>query len=265
MKKPLRHRSLLLMSLATVSLLALGGIAGFAAFGHIASATNNSYYSSGVVGYDISYPQCSSSSLPTGSFGVIGATGGRAFTANSCLAKEYSWAQNGTTIAPSLYMNLNYPVGSTASQGQSGPAGKCAKSNKACYSYNYGFNAAAYALGQGASSTMWWLDIETGNSWSSNRTLNDDVIEGATDYIQQHGATAGVYSTSSMWTTIAGKSFQPGTTPIPGGAQVGTPVMANWAPGGASNSCAGVTPLYTGGQIWLAQYSSSPFDADYAC
>lgn len=265
------HRALFLatfvplVGVVLLALVAYAGFAGFAGFSRTVSAASTSSYTSGTIGYDISYPQCSSSSLPTGSFGVVGTTGGRAFTANSCLASEYSWAQNGTTTAPSLYMNLNAPVGSTASNGQHGPAGTCAKSNKACYSYNYGYNAAAYAFAQGASSTMWWLDIETGNSWSKTQSLNDDVIEGAVDYIQQHGATAGVYSTALMWTTIAGKSFQPGTIPVPGGAQVGTFVAANWVPGGSSSSCAGIAPLYANGQVWLAQYSSSPFDADYAC
>ncbi len=207
-----------LVSLIATLLLIVAGLIGWArwlGFPPIAAAASFGYYTSGTTGYDISYPQCSSSSLPTGAFGVIGATGGRAFTANSCLASEYSWVQNGTTTAPSLYMNLNYPAGSTASEGNSGPAGTCAKSNKACFAYNYGYNAAAYAFARGASSTMWWLDIETGNSWSKTQSLNDDVIEGATDYIQQHGATAGVYSTAYMWKTIAGSSFRPGMIPIP--------------------------------------------------
>lgn len=265
MKHPRQRPWTFLVLGVGIALVVLVGVLGLGGLGRTASASGYGYYTSGSTGYDISYPQCSSSSLPTGFFGIIGTTGGRAFTANSCLASEYAWAQSGTTTAPSLYMNLNYPVGSTASAGQTGPSGSCARSNKACYAYNYGYNAAAYAFARGASSTMWWLDIETGNSWSKTQSLNDDVIEGAVDYIQQHGATAGIYSTASMWTTIAGKSFQPGTMPVPGGVQVGTFVAANWVPGGSSSSCTGVAPLYTNGQVWLAQYNSSPYDADYAC
>jgi hypothetical protein len=264
MKRSVLRLSLLLAPLligAVVAAIVLGGLGGF---GHRAAAAGT--YQLGLTGHDISYPQCSSpGSWPSGDFGIVGVTGGRAFTVNSCLASEYAWAQTGVKAAPSLYLNLNAPVGSTASEGQSGPAGVCAKSNKACYAYNYGYNAAAYAFGRGASATMWWLDIETGNSWSQQQALNDDTIEGAVDYIEQQSATAGIYSTKSMWTTIAGSAFQPGTIPIPGGAQKGTLAVANWIPGGTSSSCTGITPLYSTGQVWLAQFSASPYDADYSC
>jgi hypothetical protein len=262
-----RRRLLLLGSLAGVALVAL---VGFTYFGHNASAS--SYYGSGTSGYDISYPQCStaSTSWPVAAFGIVGATGGRAFTSNSCLGTEFAWAGSGTPgAAPSLYMNLNYPVGSTASNGKTGPAGTCSKSNSVCYAYNYGYNAASYAFGLGASSTMWWLDIETGNSWSKTNSLNDQVIEGAVDYIQTHGATAGVYSTASMWRTIAGSSFVPGATPGPGGLTSPLVVAANWVPGSSSLCGNAGAALYSSGAVWLAQstvqVNGATYDADYAC
>lgn len=269
MKRLLLRRSLVLGSLVGITLLSVVILLGFGWLGgggHRAAAATADYYASGTSGYDISYPQCSNpAAWPSGgSFRIVGATGGRAFTANACLASEFSWATSITAPAASLYMNLNYAVGSTASEGQSGPAGTCAKSNKACMAYNYGYNAAGYAFGRGASSTMWWLDIETGNSWSQTQSLNDDVIEGAVDYIQRHGATAGIYSTAAMWKTIAGSTYQPGTVMLPG-TPTDAQVVANWVPGGSANSCVGISPLYTGGQVWLAQYATSPADADYAC
>jgi hypothetical protein len=132
-------------------------------------------YSSGTYGNDISYSQCSATSYPTNSFGIVGVTGGRAFTHNSCLSTEFSWASHLSSPA-SLYMNLNSPIGSTASNGNTGPYGTCAKNDKLCHAENYGYNAAqdafTYAQQQGASASQWWLDIETGNSWSSSATLN---------------------------------------------------------------------------------------------
>jgi hypothetical protein len=50
-------------------------------------------YQGGTTGNDISYPQCSTSSYPsTAAFGIVGVTGGRAFTHNSCFSSEYAWA-----------------------------------------------------------------------------------------------------------------------------------------------------------------------------
>lgn len=267
--KLFRGRLLLPLVVSCLGIALLVTLVGFA---HYRTAAAAGAYATNATGYDVSYPQCSSALPPAPfGFGIVGTTGGRAFTANSCLAREYGWAAGGTAETPSLYMNLNYPVGSTASHGKTGPAGSCAKSNTACYAYNYGYNAASYAVSlatsDGASSAMWWLDIETGNSWSKTTALNDDVIEGAVDYLQQQaGATVGIYSTAGMWASIAGATFQPGTIPLPGtSTHVGTPVVANWVPGGSSTSCAGVAPLYPGGSVWLAQYSSSPYDADYSC
>jgi non-ribosomal peptide synthetase component F len=49
-------------------------------------------YTSGTTGNDISYPQCSTSTYPNNSFGIVGVTGGKAFTDNSCLSQEFAWA-----------------------------------------------------------------------------------------------------------------------------------------------------------------------------
>jgi len=171
-------------------------------------------------------------------------------------------------------MNLNYPRGSTASAGSSGPAGTCKKNNVTCETYNYGWNAAAYAFAQasqnGASAPIWWLDIETGNSWSGTASLNDSVIEGAVDYIETHGASAGIYSTGAQWTTIAGSTFVPGKVAGPGGNSLTvSTVTANWLAGGSgaglAAQCTSDSPLYTGGKVTLIQFPLNGLDGDYAC
>src|ERR1044072_359894 len=66
-------------------------------------------FPAGTTGYDVSWPSCNLAP-PAGpfSFLVIGATGGRAFTHNPCLAAEAAWAAR-TGIAPALYINMKSP------------------------------------------------------------------------------------------------------------------------------------------------------------
>jgi hypothetical protein len=229
-------------------------------------------YPSGAIGYDVSYPQCGGLPASPGSFAVVGVTGGRAFSQNSCLAGEFAWAAKAST-PPTLYTNLNYAVGSTAGNGSSGPYGANCKRNTACFAQNYGWNAAhaayTYASGQGATAAVWWLDIETANSWSSNAALNQATIQGAIACLAgtgpggasctgaaPSGITVGIYSTPGMWHTITG-GWYPG-------------VVANWVAGASSQAaaasyCGSGTPLYSGGAVWLVQYPVGNYDGDYAC
>ncbi len=220
-------------------------------------ATASGVYTVGSLGYDISSPQCGGAypGAPF-AFGIVGVNNGRAFRHNSCLASEFAWAKQGS-IGPSLYMNLNYAVGSTAPSNISSPK-SCAKGDKACQSYNYGWNAAAdawsYAASVGATSSNWWIDIETYNSWSAKPALNVQDIQGAIDYMHNQGASVGFYSTPSMWQSITGNY------------NFGLPV---WVPG-ASNAqdapshCAD-SYAFNGGSVSLVQYQSNGFDTNYAC
>ena len=73
-------------------------------------------------GYDVSYPQCSTS-LPTRpGFGVVGVNDGRAYTANPCLATQYRWAAGATSaVQPhvSFYVNTGNPGPSVSTQSAS--------------------------------------------------------------------------------------------------------------------------------------------------
>lgn len=209
-------------------------------------------YTAGSNGYDVSYPNCGGSLPGPGTFGIVGATGGRAFEANPCLGTELDWAP----APPSLYMNLNDPIGRTASNGNTGPAGSCGRKDRACIAYNYGYNAAAYAadlVPAGTGVAAWWLDIETANSWSTTTSLNDRVIQGAIDYFTTRGLTVGIYSTAGQWTKIAG-SYAPG--------------LPNWvagATGATASAFCGTSHAFGGGAVWLVQYPSNGVDGDYAC
>jgi Fibronectin type III domain len=220
-------------------------------------------YPAGSSGMDISYPACEDPlpAAPT-TFAVIGVTGGRAYTMNPCLIKEFAWAKT-AQVTPSFFMNLNAPSGSVAFEAKSGPKGNCAANDDMCLSYNFGWNAArlAYAAAQSqeTSANMWWLDIETMNTWSdTNLPANAQVIQAAIDYLKSQNRTLGLYSTSKQWGDITGTSYSPGL-----------PVWVAGAPDGqtAPTYC-DASHSFGGGTVWLVQYPSGDTggdDADYAC
>jgi hypothetical protein len=231
--------------------------------GSAALAATDPYLSTSV-GYDLSYPDCSKVIGPTASsgkayaFAVMGVNDGKPFTANGCLAGEYHAAvANG--LSPSLYMNTAAPIGSTAKTYENLGPKTCAKADKVCLAYNYGYQMAtaahASAASQAATSSTWWLDVETANSWTRDLSENTATLQGAIDALTALGiANVGVYSTPSEWTTITGN------------AQLGVPV---WVAGALSLDTANqfCTASFTGGAVWLVQSfnASRGYDEDYAC
>jgi len=215
-------------------------------------------YPAGATGTDVSWPQCDKG-LPSSpqSFAIVGVTGGRAFYQNPCLISEYSWGQ-GAPTTPTFFMNLNSARGSTGFKANSGPRGSCSTNDDMCHAYNYGWNDArlayADAQSQETSASMWWLDVETDNDWSSNLPVNAQVIQGAIDYLKSQGRSVGIYSTSKQWGEVAG-NFNPG--------------LPNWVAGApdADSAPGYCTPSYAfgGGSVWLVQIAGDDFDSDYSC
>ncbi len=212
-------------------------------------------YQPGTTGFDISFPQCGGA-LPTpGSFAIVGVNDGRAFTHNPCFSTEAAWA--GAQL--SIYMNLNAPPQGDP-EGLTGPAGQCMGNDTGCMAYNYGFNAAmdsfATASGAGAQASVWWLDVETANTWDSNTFNNGRTIQGALDALTQSGVVAGIYSTGYQFGRIAG-SYAP-ATPL-------------WVATGSTMTTAVeyCSPLhaFAGGTAWVTQFQEAgvPYDQDYAC
>lgn len=216
-------------------------------------------------------------------FGMVGLTGGKAFTPNPRLAQEVSWARFGAGAPPTLYLNLNAPYGSAAAipDNTSGPEACSATSTALedgeaeptpCAAYNFGYHAAAYAYAYaksgGISSPIWWLDIEEANSWAPDTAVNDQVIQGAIDYLNAQGLRAGIYSMASMWKNIAGAAFVP--TQSLGGASASVPT---WVPIGindqigAADYCSVGASFIPGSPVWLVQYeaSATAVDQNYAC
>lgn len=215
------------------------------------------------MGFDISYPQCPDS-FPeqTFSFAIIGVNGGKAFLPNTCLFNQYHWAKKAKADI-SLYMNLNFPSGDTSSYVTVGFLGICLKSDLTCQAYNYGYNAAKdayhYASSQFATSPIWWIDIETANTWSDNLVLNNHVLQGAIDFLNAEYIQVGVYSTKREWQIVMGTDFIPSQhfiDPVP-----------NWVGTGLGyidlQRC--LEPFIPNSSVWIIQYSHQGYDANYLC
>lgn len=225
-------------------------------------------YPPNTTGYDISWPQCGLTYPPGSTVAIVGINDGRADTTNPCVSSEAAWA--GYQL--DAYMNINSP-GALDSNDSSGPAGNCSASDSSCMAYNYGYNAALYAVrtiqSLGYAPRMWWLDVEIVGScgsfptqwqtyWSCNQGLNDRTIQGALDGLHASGYQAGIYCTQYQWGQIAGTWVPNNASSVP-----------NWLAGDdLSNptSWCGGSADFLPSQPWLLQlWPASTWDEDIAC
>ena len=234
------------------------------------------------VGYDISYPQCGGPFPGNVAFGIVGVNKGIVFSPSPCLGtgdgpSELTWAGGvnaqlyANTGNPGPVLSTHWPTTQTSPDDCS--AGVSQGFDTLECAYDYGWNAAgdsyktavnAYiSLGmapKGATSTpaanVWWLDVETSNSWRTDVTLNVKALGGAVAYLQSVShAGIGFYSTQYQWNQITG----------------GTATFASypsWVAGAttarqAAGKCGGSG--FTGGRVALAQYFAKGFDADLRC
>ncbi|HVM58738.1 MAG TPA: hypothetical protein VMT80_00160 [Candidatus Paceibacterota bacterium] len=263
------------------------------------------FYPQSNLGYDISFATTIYPQPPFG-FAVVGATRGKAFVHNDRFLGEFKlWSQFSSGTKPTFYLNLNAPYGSTAATSTMSAPKACAAlfenanapvlqttgtasslaagassagtatypEPTVCGSYNYGYNAAkdavAYAKGNGATATMWWIDVEDANSWSENPAVNQAALQGAMDYLNSQGITAGIYSLHAMWNDIMGTAYTPPLQNV-GGKSVLTPT---WLPVGtatqveATNDCNDRRSFIPTSPIWIIQYEadSTSVDQNIAC
>lgn len=249
-------------------------------------------YPASAIGYDLSF---ATTAYPVDRFGfaVVGVNGGKAFVPNPRLASQYSWAHFASAVAPTIYMNLNGPYGSSVAGNTAAPK-DCTNAvvvsptsfaqtvasrgtgaypePSTCAAYNYGYNAAKdaylYAKSAGIRDTFWWLDIEEANSWSANPAVNDATIQGALDYLNSVGIKVGIYSVPYMWQDIAGVGFTPTETvngsifPVPTWFPIGIETQV-----GAINACVTKRSFIPGSPIWMLQYvlDHVAIDQNVAC
>src|SRR3982751_4955118 len=101
-------------------------------------ASASSSYTTGSLGVDISYPNCSAP-VPKVSFGIVGVTGGLVYSRNGCAAAEA--AHFGDL---SLYMNTGLNASSSSNYYTQAKLG--CNVDVYCAAYNYGSSAAKDAL-----------------------------------------------------------------------------------------------------------------------
>lgn len=190
---------------------------------------------------------------PSGAFGIIGVSGGLVYADNSCVASEATYFNN-----VSLYANTGFNLDTTAGSyfEQAMAYGNCTTNSCGAYYYGYlaGVHAAKYAQSQGVSSPTWWLDVETGNTWNSDTSLNRQALQGEYDGINATAAptTIGVYSTTSQWGSITG------------GWLNNWPVWYATAVHKKSQAIPYCKDTFTNGETILVQFRGR-LDQDYAC
>lgn len=216
----------------------------------------SSAYHHNYTGFDISYPQCNKDYPENPAFAVIGINGGRPFTDNPCFRHQYNWALE-HYAKPAVYMNLSFISPKNREYASNGPW-LCDDADDACLSYNYGYQAAVFSYDNvediKTKPLMWWLDIETMNTWSQDKSLNRLIIQGAIDYLQLQNQHVGIYSTNYQWNVIAG-DFKPG--------------LPVWAAGAKNKETASLRChkdyAFTGGVVYMVQYIFNNFDHNYLC
>ncbi|WP_458780108.1 hypothetical protein [Arthrobacter sp. D3-16] len=231
------------------------------------------------LGNDVSWPQCGKD-LPAGqAFAIVGVNNGLANNTNPCLQEQLEWAatSSGNSAQPevSLYVNTanpgssgswwpssnEYPIGSAVHN----PYGSCGEKDygRAC-AYMYGYAKAwddAYIRGiSNPSDYVWWLDVETENSWSTDKDANRAVLEGMTDFFQSIDVKdVGIYSTGLQWSRIVGT--------VNNSSNLYS--LPSWLAGartvtGAKANCSD-PPLTAGGEVMLTQFVTRKFDYNYSC
>lgn len=208
-------------------------------------------YPSGSTGYDVSWPNCAAKVPKHPAFGIVGVNGGTAYSQNPCLAKQAAWFSS-----LSLYVNTGW-YDQSAYINPTSPK-VCAIGDENCLAYNYGYNAGLYALtyanSQNIHASVWWLDVETGNTWNSDTMQNRNSLQGEYDALIASGVTTvGVYSTTYQWDAVTGSWFN--GWPNWGATTVRTASKA-------ATFCTG--HQFNGGPTYLIQFSGS-LDQDYAC
>lgn len=208
-------------------------------------------YATGTTGVDLSWANCGTTA-PRVSFGIVGVTGGTVYSTNSCVAAEARQFRS-----PSLYANTGWYDQSTHLNATSPRT--CVTTDANCMAYNYGYNAgiAAWdsAASAGVTSSTWWLDVETENTWNADVAQNRQSIQGETDALRAKGASSvGIYSQAWQWNQITGGWINN---------------WPNWVATGASSALKARTYCtnnrFTGGLTYLAQYKSRGLDYNYAC
>lgn len=199
---------------------------------------------------DISWPNCNDDLNQTSADqGIVGVLGGLNFRKNPCLYREDRFK---TT---DVYVNTGY-AGINRAKAFSTKPKICGAEDEQCLAYNYGYNAADFAVNQlfisGIMPRRLWLDVEFGNSWSDDASINRIVISGMHERLIKL-APVGVYSYPFQWKIIT-NSWING---LPAWTATGSKQKAD-----AVKACG---QSFTGGPVLMGQYTPGKYDQNYIC
>ena len=218
----------------------------------LAQIVESDPYRHAAIGSDVSYPNCGGAVPTPQAFTIVGLNAGRPFTTNPCLATEWAAAPQpgsvyiNTAYSPRLFRHITPDCATTASSQPLSPAAQRA------YAVGCSEAVAALALLAGRTPLAIWLDIEPGNSWSPQQSLNTATIQGMLEQLlsQSPHPPVGVYSNANFWSRIAGDWT---SLSLPEWVATGAP-----DPPGCPSS-------FAGGPVWVSQSSNGGYDTDTAC
>ncbi|HZB21304.1 MAG TPA: hypothetical protein VE463_15820 [Blastococcus sp.] len=238
------------------------------------------------VGYDVSYPQCDADLPRERAFAVVGVNGGLATRANPCLQEQLTWAWESSGEVDGqppaqLYLNTANPgqlLDEVTTWPQSGatPYGACDGENSTACSWQYGWERAqnsvlsfftpaarAARVDSQPSRYVWWLDVETMNTWqygSAEATdRNRATLEGMAAYLLSRDAEVGIYSTGRQWGQIVGEVDDDSVL-----AELDSWLAGSVTAEQAEDACDD-DPLVPGGEVVLSQYVRDDWDRDVSC
>ena len=225
----------------------------------------------------MSFPQCGKTLPSTFAFTILGVNNGRAFDDNPCLASLMSWALGGTpsaTRAATLLVLLEYRQSwARRPRTQRWPAaglepprpcdGSAQPQLRVRLRLVRGAGGHDPSWWARATSSPWWLDVETANTWSADVASNAAVLEGAVALLQKTSRvpSVGVYSSPRQWAQITGA----GDTGFAYQPAVRQPAQLAGASALGRRGAHAVLAHFHGGRVKLVQYLSGGFDAACAC
>lgn len=217
-------------------------------------------------GYDISWPQCPGGQPmpPSGtSFVIIGLTNGKAFTRNPCLEDHVQWADD-NEIPAQGYTMASFPTAAQlTTYGDDGPWPTATRADRLRnVGYAEGRDAVASLDAVGWQPGVVWIDVEPlprqpwPSATSAQRMENRYIVTGVMRALHDGGYGYGIYSYLSGWQAVTDSWQLPGV-----------PV---WSPAGrldrpteASDLC--VTRSFSGGPVYLAQWTDGTYDYNMTC
>lgn len=245
------------------------------------------------LGIDVSWPQCGKTLPVNQAFAIVGINNGYATGTNPCLVDQLNWAKNslGGTAQDKVQVYVNtanpgglgtqsWPINNVDPTGAvvPNPHDVCDGSDSLACAWQYGWNRAVEAnlyrffpaaqsagISSNPADYVWWLDVETSNTWKLGGSdfdfaSNTAVLEGMAEYYDSVGATIGLYSTGYQWGQIVGNGVQTGSKLIG---------LDNWRPGGANLKTAkqacSAAPLTAGGRVVMTQFISKNLDYNFSC